>query len=541
MNGNIDQLPTLVNLSAVHLEAPAPYFIVEAITIDHQATWIIPAARKAAGAPKSASRSEGAESYCSVFRNLIKNSGIYALSSLASPLISLVLAPLLTRNLTHADYGALAVLNTIIALVAGITQLGINAAFFRVYNFDYESESDRLRVLSTVVALLSLITIPTVIAGLMLAPWLASMTLGSASFSVSIQLASLVILAQNFSVPGLVWLRAKHRAEFYSLLSIANLITNAGITIVLVGIMHMGIIGALMAVGAGYALMAICTLPLILARAGIHLRFTIASGLLSFGLPHLANLVSGWVLQLSDRYLLGHLASLSETASYAVAYSLGGILSAVVIAPFSLAWWSMMYTIAKRNDAKRVFELVFRWFSLLLLFATFGFSLLGIIMLDTFFPPAYHVTAPVIPIIALSTMFYGAYGVVTIGISLQRKTWIAAILFTSSALLNVGINIILIPFYGAMGAAIATLIAYAALAMPGYLVNQWLYPVSFHIGRFLIALLLGLVLYFGSDSLAQGFSIYMAWAIHIGSLALYGACLVALGMIPVRDRNKTHT
>src|SRR5689334_12141296 len=50
--------------------------------------------------------------YIAHIRRLIKNLGIYTLSQLAAPLATLILAPFLTRNLSHADYGALAVLNT---------------------------------------------------------------------------------------------------------------------------------------------------------------------------------------------------------------------------------------------------------------------------------------------------------------------------------------------------------------------------------------------------------------------------------------------
>src|SRR5438874_415824 len=76
-------------------------------------------------------------------RTLIKSSGIYTLSSLAGPLISLVLMPFLAHRLSSTDYGALAVLNTATILFAGVTQLGLGSAFFRAYSYDYESQSDR--------------------------------------------------------------------------------------------------------------------------------------------------------------------------------------------------------------------------------------------------------------------------------------------------------------------------------------------------------------------------------------------------------------
>ncbi len=261
----------------------------------------------------------------------------------------------------------------------------------------------------------------------------------------------------------------------------------------------------------------------------IFLRFDIAKGLLAFGVPNVANFVSVWVLQLSDRYLLGHLGTLAETANYAVAYSLGGVLSSVVIAPFSLAWPAVMFAIAKRNDATEMFRHVFLWFSIILLFATFGLSLIGIGVLNVLFPHTYASATPIIPIIAVSIMFYGIYVIFTIGVSVQRKTWFAVIFTTLSALVNVGLNLILIRLYGSMGAALSTLLAYMVLAGVAYVVNQRIYPIAFQLRAFVAALLIGIVLYVGSDFVTQFQETYVAWSLHIIALLLYGGCLVLLG------------
>lgn len=490
-------------------------------------------------ATKLDSRQLEVSDYASYIFNLIKSSGIFALASMASPLISLVLAPFLTRHLSHPDYGALAVLNTAIALLAGITQLGLGSAFFRSYNYDYESKRDRSGVISTVIIILALISIPTSIAAIIAAPWLATLLLNSSSLSDNVRLASLVVLLQNLTVPGFAWLRAENRASFYSILSIAMLLINLGATIVLVGILHMGIAGSLIATGIGYAVVLAGTLPLMLWYAGIHLRADIVRGLLAFGLPNVANFISVWVLQLSDRYLLGHMASLSQTAVYAVAYSLGGALSPMIIAPFSLAWPSTMYAIAKKDNAADIFRLVFRWFSITLLFATFGLSLASVMILDLFFPPSYHSAAPMIPIITTSIMFYGVYVVMTVGVSIRRKTWFAVAFTATSALINVGCNLILIPHFGSMGAALSTLLAYVVLALIAYILNQRIYPVPFEIGTFIIALVLGIGLYIGSNFVARGQGSYKTWEISLSALGAYGACLSLLLYLSSRMHKNT--
>jgi len=534
LTDDIADLLTLVNLEAHYRLFPGS-IVPEGFPFSEQPTWIIPVVRDTQKATQGRTQVSGAQGYVSLVRDLVKSSGIYAIASLALPLVSLVLAPFLTHSLSRSDYGALVVLNTVITLMTGITQLGLISAVFRAYNYDYESRRDRLAVLSTTVVLLCVTSLPITLVVAMTAPWLASFLLGSSSYGVAVQVTALVVLVQNLTVPGFAWLRAENRAKFFSTLSVINVLITLGANVILVGIAHMGIIGSLLATGIGYAVVVICTLPLILLRAGFASRLDITRNLLSFGIPLVFNSVSFWVLQLSDRYLLSRLGSLAQTASYGVAYTLGGVLNAVIIAPFILAWGTAAFAIAKREDAPQAFQLVFRWFSMILLLASFAFALIAIVVLDVLFPPSYHSAAPIIPIINLSITFYGIYYIFSVGAGVQRKNWFVALVMMLSALVNVGCNIVLIPLYGSMGAALSTLIAYVFLALLMYIVNQRIYPIPFEINIFAIGLLVGVAIYIGCSLLAQHQTIYGACAVYVGSTVLYGGCLVLLGKIATRN------
>src|SRR6266849_3157974 len=477
----------------------------------------------------------GTESLVAPLRDLIKSSGLYAISSVTLPLISLVLAPFLTHALSPTDYGILTILNTLISLSAGITQLGLSSAFFRAYGYDYTSSADRRYVLGTVLILLCRVSLPTVIAAAITAPFLAHLLFGQPSLGGFVVLATGVVLLQNLSVPGLAWLRAESRALSYSLLSIGNLLITLIANILLVGVLHLGLAGSLLATGCGYASVIICTLPIILLHAVLRMRADIVRNLLAFGIPIIFNFISYWELQLADRYLLSIFSSLAETARYGVAYTLGSAISIVVLGPFTLAWPAALFSIAKREDAAQIYKLVFRWFSLFLLFTAFGLSLAGTILLHWLFPVSYHSGADIIPVVAVSLAFFGLYYVFGVGISITRKTWSTAILLAVAALVNVALNLVLIPHYGAMGAAASTLIAYVVLVAINYIVNQRLYPVPFEIGIFLIALLVGTALYIGSDILGRGFGTYGAWGISACTLILYGGCLALLGKLLTKN------
>lgn len=477
----------------------------------------------------------GKEGHVSVLRKLIKSSGIYALSSMASPLISLALTPFLAHNLSTSDYGILTISNTAISLTAGIAQMGLTSAFFRAYSYDYTSQRDRLDVVATATALLCLVSIPIVIIVALMASTLANLLFGQSNLGNYVILSAGVILLLNLTVPGMAWLRAAERPLLYALLSTSNLIVTLLATIFLVGTLHWGLSGTIIANGGGYACIVICTLPIIALRAGIKIRVNIARNLLSFGLPLVLNFVSYWALQLSDRYLLNHFTSLAETARYAVAYSLGSAMSVVVMSPFTLAWPATVFAIAKRKDAAQIFRRVFHWFSLFLLFSAFCLSLVGIWLLDWLFPVSYHSAAFVIPVVAVSIAFYGVYYVFKSGLDVKRKTWLISIYTTVAALVNVALNLFLIPHYGSMGAAVSTLVAYMVLATIAYIVNRRIYPIPFEIGMFIVALFIGMALFIASDFLAQAQGPYGAWGIRIGALSLYGGCLIALGMFLARN------
>ncbi len=419
--------------------------------------------------------SSGAQGYLSLALDMVKSSGIYALGALASPLISLVLTPFLAHHLSPTDYGALSLLYTVIDLVTLITQLGVSSAFFRAYNSDFESPDDRLGILATTITLLSLVSIPVAIVMMLVAPWLSELLLGTPSFSGPVKLTALVIMLTNLTLPGISWLRAEKRVVLYSVLSVANLLAILGTNLILIGSLHFSLDGALIAKGAGFAVIIAYTMPAMLLslvrKHKLRFRFDIVWSMLSFGIPTVFGDIAAWVLQLSDRYLLSLFGSLAQTATYSVAYVLGGVLSPVMLAPWGLAWVPIMYSIAKRDDAAHIFKLVFRWWSTALLFATFALSILSSVVLKVLFPPSYYASQPVIPMVSLSTMLTGITYMFMIGVNIRRKTILQFIYMIIAALANFILNLFLIPYFGAVGAAVSTLVAYGLLAIVSYVMN----------------------------------------------------------------------
>lgn len=471
------------------------------------------------------------ESYGAAVFRVVKSSGIYAIASMGGPLVSLVMTPYIAHHLSRSDYGLLALLNTSITLTAGITALGLGSAFFRVYNFEYDDPEDRRATLATVTALLVALTVPVCVLFILFSTQLASVLLGNAADGHYIALAAAVVIVQNLTIPGLSWMRAECRAPSYVVLALTNLLVTLGATVVFVGPLNMGIAGALIGNGAGFVAMEVLALPFVIRHGGLRLRKDAAWRMVSFGAPQVLSLISYWFLQVSDRYLLAGFTTLAEVARYTAAYTLGAVIGTILIGPFQLAWPTLMYSVAKRERAGQVYAMVFRYYSLVLLLGAFGMGIVGQVALRVLFPSSYANAAPVIPPVALALALYGFYGYFMVGANVRRVLWMAPVFVTCAALANIGINLVAIPLYGSMGAAISTLLAYIVLAGVAYIANQRIYPIPYQWRPILVTVFAGVALYIASIVLPQVLGARWQAPVAVGALAIYGVvvAVAALG------------
>ncbi|WP_149403300.1 lipopolysaccharide biosynthesis protein [Dictyobacter arantiisoli] len=511
-----------------------PSFDVEEVPADQQLTWLIPAVATLERLKKMPSIISEDGNPMALLSKLIKDSGIYAIASCLSPLLSLFVSPFLAHHLTYMDYGMLILLNTTIALLAGLSQCGLGSAFVQIYHRVDTSRETQRRVLTTVCLLMFMLSCACLLIIACAASEIARWLLHNSAYASVVRIAASVLFIQNFVVPTLALLRAERRANLFCLLSVLNLLVAAGLTYVLVGILQWGSSGALLAVGGGSLCVGICQLPIIWRRARFCLDWKIIKELFVFGLSTVPGFLAVWILQLSDRYFLSWLGFLSQTAGYGVAYTLGNVLGPLVIMPFSLAWYSTMYGIARRTNASTIFCFVFRWYCLALLFCAFFVALFANDVLTWMFPPAYASAEMIIPFIALANVFYGLFELFMVGVLLREKVRFTILFLPLAAVVHIALNCLLIPNYGIVGAAISTLVAYLLLACVAYFVNQRIYPLPFEIGLFGLALCLGIVWYIGAMLLLRGQSVVMHWIILGGIGCLYGGILFLLGHIPAK-------
>src|SRR5262249_36768781 len=131
-------------------------------------------------------------------------------------------------------------------------------------------------------------------------------------------------------------------------------------------------------------------------------------------------------------------------------------------------------------------------------------------------------------LISASAVLYGVYLVLIVGVNIQRKTWLSTGLMMIAGAVNIGSNVILIPAYGATGAATSPPLPYLALATPASALNQRIYPLPFQVNRFMIGAALGYALFLALNPTAALLGSEWIWSLRALALVVYAAGLLIL-------------
>jgi O-antigen/teichoic acid export membrane protein len=203
-----------------------------------------------------------------------------------------------------------------------------------------------------------------------------------------------------------------------------------------------------------------------------------------FGMPLVPAALSLWAINLIDRFFINGYKGQAENGIYSLAVRISSVIIFAMTA-FQLAWPAFAYSIKDDGEAKRTYSYVLTY----LLFITCWLSLaLGVLapwIVRILATDQFHRSAEAVPVLCFATAAYSGYSVLAIGIGRMRQTQFNWVVSGAAALVNVALNIVLIPRYGMMGAAVATLAAYLALFVGMWLRSRRIYPVPYQWRRLL--------------------------------------------------------
>ncbi len=402
---------------------------------------------------------------------------VYGLGSVAQALLGVVLLPLYGHYFSPSEFGVLSLITLVGTLAGVVFYLGSSSALARSY-FDYHTDAERRRTVTTAMVITLVGCALQIGLGWWLAPQLSDWLFGTTHYGVHLQVA-LASSAVTF-VNGLflVVLRFERRSKTVVAVNIVTLLLTTGIIVGLLFGLHLGLLAPILGGLAAQTLVAL-TLGWLLRRQlgggisrhelGVQARYGI--GAVGIGAAY-------YVLDSVDRLLLNRLTSLTDVGIYSLGYRLGMLIHVVFILPFSQIWSPMRLEYRTEGSAPELFKLMLTYYWMIGLLATVGVGMFAREMVSVVGSAEYHAAYRVVPIIMLSHLVYGVVGVIDNGIIFSRKLGYQVVIFAGGMLLNIGLNLLLIPRWGYMAAAWVTLVSYIAVALAAFVVSNRLYRME---------------------------------------------------------------
>jgi O-antigen/teichoic acid export membrane protein len=457
------------------------------------------------------------------------DSGVYFVADAAARAINLVLVLAYTRLLVPADYGVLAVTSSVTQLLVPILGLSIVASVTRLY---FEDTSDEARRRLYVTTLAFLLVVPT--AGLIVVEVLGRAGLLNEFNAVPYDpYLRLAVLAAYFSVfidlPVAVYI-VRHQARRVAALTVTNALLLLGTSLVLVVGFDKGVRGILFAAVISSAVMATVAVVLSVRMIGRRVRPSrrLLTAMLIFSLPLVPHAASQWVLQISDRLILSHYVDGDRLGLYYVGYSVGSVATFLVFAMTKAMSPIITAELKAKGDSSRVRRLGTYWFGAIVL-GCLLVAIYGADVIKIFAPNKFLDAAVIVPIIALGTVAYGIYTIVSSALWYSMRTGWIPLLTAAAAMVNVGLNLLFIPRFGIKAAAWNTAAGFATLALLQGMLAARRYRIKWEYRRWAVLSAIALGAYFAVQLPAPGISVqrYLLSAFMVlvgvpGALTLVG-------------------
>jgi O-antigen/teichoic acid export membrane protein len=449
----------------------------------------------------------------SVYKNLFKQTAIYGIATVVPRMFSFVLTPLHTSPgvMGNEKFGEIAINFSWLVFFNVVLSYGMETAFFRFY-----STENKKSVMSTATISLFWSSLLFLCAGLLGRSYLAKIS-GIDEEYLTYMVWTLVLDA--LVIMPFAKLRSEGRPMFYAIVKIGNVAVNLAFNLFF--LLYLPKFAAdhpdsfissiyVKDFQVGYVFLAgllasLATLLVFLPhylRLSWHFNAQLWRSMMRYSLPVMWAGIAFAINESFDRPLLKFLDTpLSEIGAYTACYRLALFMTLFTTA-FRLGLEPFFFSHAQHENAKQTYAMITKYFvifgSLILLGVVVFADLLKIIFIRD---ESFWTGMKVVPLILLANFFLGIYTNLSVWYKLSDKTRMGAYISMVGAAITLAFNFALIPVWGYMGSAIATISAYGVMMLVSWRLGNRYYPIPYDLKK--------IGLYLGVSMVLSGITFYV--------------------------------
>lgn len=406
----------------------------------------------------------------------------FSIGPIVGAIIGFITVPITSHLIDPDQFGLANMFNLANTILTLIVLIGLDQAYMREYN-EYKDKK-KLLFNAMLIPIISTIIISIIL--ILFSDFWANILFSDSTFTIPIILLGLCspfFIIEKFL---LLTIRMDEKALKYSLWNIFSKTLNLICLIILLllfrrnfeSVVYATIISQFL---ISVMLVIVCRKDIRISKNSIDKE--LIRGLLKFALPLLPATLIGYGLNSMDTIFLRVMANYTEIGYYSVALRIVTLLT-LVQTSFSSFWAPTAFKWKTENKEHKVFELVSKGISLLM-----SLILIGILIVKDLIPillsEKYSHVIYILPFLLFHPIFYTLSETTTLGISFSRKTGYNILVSGISLIINLILNSLFVPKYGAVGAAIATGISYLAFFWVRTIISKKLW-YKFPIEHFVI-------------------------------------------------------
>lgn len=404
-------------------------------------------------------------------KTLLRQSSHYFAGRVGVILLGFVSFPLFTRLFSVADYGLMSLVLKVTAIFIALSKLGLQNSALRFYQ-EHAAAGDRTalrRYFSTLFfgsAGIAAIVMALFLAGV----WVMPATLVTLELKKLLSFAAILIITSVWSIIC-GFLQVEERTKTYNVLDVAQ---KAG-TIAAVCGFFIFWRSNVWAFFAGMILLEVAfTLGMTLYLAGRRLlvpklvQWDLLRTSILFGAPLVIYEFSSLVLDAGDRVFVQHYLGAQQLGYYSAAYNLAAYLQISIMVPLNLALFPIymrLWVNKGKEETQAFIGKCLYLYTLLIIGVMAAATLTSGAMVTVLASAKYRAAQNLLPILVAGVLIYSIHIFLNAGLLIHKKTGVMARLVVYAAVLNIVMNILLIPRMGLLAAALATLVSYTFLVL----------------------------------------------------------------------------
>ncbi len=388
---------------------------------------------------------------------LLKNSVVYSSLTVLQKSISFFLLPLYTSYLTPADYGTYDLVITIISVLAFFYTLALRNGIVRFYSEGSKDELVTRKLFGTSFYAVLLSSAIQSIIYFSIAKYFFPLLLGDLPVYpyMYLGLMSLVFSPVYQIVQSI--LQAKQDSITFTKLNLSYSLVLISLNIVLIVGFNLKAEGLLLSLAVTNFVFSGLVSFFFIRKYGVCFDYEVFKKLLKYCLPLLPHNLSTWTMSMIDRILIKKFLTTFEIGLYSVGFQISNILG-IGVQAFSLAYSPFFFETVEQGETGKLKIVRIAMLGVLVV------SLIGMFLslysreiIQLMAADSYSGSYKVIPFLSFVFVFQGVY-IFIAGPLLITNTKLFSVVSIFGALLNIGLNFLLIPYWGLIGAAVASLI-----------------------------------------------------------------------------------